>query len=212
MATCQLGWRLSPSSEQALLRHVPTTTFEMGMMKALSVTLLALSLWLTGCASSHDAQMTETDISGTRMIGTDLSEKHMTERQAEVALRGAEVMPFNLDATTHIFEKTPKGGVQQVVADSNDPEQVRLIREHLKDISTKFAKGNFHEPGMIHGPEMAGLHELMMGHERLAMTYREIDLGGEIQFSSEDAKLVSALQAWFDQQVSDHGEHAQDHQ
>jgi len=146
------------------------------------------------------------------MSETHVSEKQMTGRQAEVAQKGAEVMPFNLDATTHIFEKTPKGGVQQVVADSNDPEQVRLIREHLTEISTKFATGNFHEPGMIHGPEMAGLHELMMGHERLTITYREIELGGEIQFSSEDAKLVTALHSWFDQQVSDHGEHAQDHQ
>ena len=131
------------------------------------------------------------------------------ERQAEVAAKGAEVMPFNLDATTHIFKKTEEGGTQQVVADSNDPDQIRLIREHLQEISTKFAAGNFHDPTMIHGPEMAGLHELVMGHDRLTIKYREIELGAEIHYSSDDPKLVSALHSWFDAQVSDHGEHAE---
>lgn len=120
-------------------------------------------------------------------------------------------MPFDLDATTHIFKNTAEGGVQQVVADSDDPQQVRLIREHLQTISTQFAAGNFHDPEMIHGPEMAGLHALMMGADRLVITYKEIDLGGEITYSSIDQKLVDALHAWFDAQVSDHGEHAESH-
>ena len=32
------------------------------------------------------------------------------DRQAEVAARGAEVMPFDLDRTEHVFEKQPGGG------------------------------------------------------------------------------------------------------
>src|SRR6476661_8385628 len=39
-------------------------------------------------------------------------------RQAEVARRGADVMPFDLKATTHVFTKTADGGVQRVVAQS----------------------------------------------------------------------------------------------
>ena len=34
-----------------------------------------------------------------------------SERQAIVAERGAEVMPFDLERTTHIFEKIGNGGV-----------------------------------------------------------------------------------------------------
>ncbi|ANB77783.1 hypothetical protein AYM40_36065 (plasmid) [Paraburkholderia phytofirmans OLGA172] len=47
------------------------------------------------------------------------------ERQAEVQQRGAEVMPFNLKATTHIFTKSDNGGSQRVVA--MDPSDVAEI-------------------------------------------------------------------------------------
>lgn len=160
-------------------------------MKPLSIALLVLTLGGNGCRSSQQSQP--------------------IDRQAEVAEKGAEVMPFDLDASTHIFKKTPKGGVQQVLADSNDSEEVRLIREHLQKISTQFAAGNFHDPAMIHGEDMGGLHELVMGHKQLVIKYREIDLGAEITYSSEDPKLVTALHSWFDAQLADHGEHAQSH-
>ena len=38
------------------------------------------------------------------------------QRQAEVAKLGADVMPFSLQATIHIFIKTAQGGTQRVVA------------------------------------------------------------------------------------------------
>ena len=53
-------------------------------------------------------------------------------RHAEIAARGAAVMPFDLDAATHRFTKTPDGGVQTVTADDpHDDVQIRLIRDHL---------------------------------------------------------------------------------
>ena len=36
------------------------------------------------------------------------------QRQAEVAGRGKDVMPFSLAATTHVFTKTAEGGIQPV--------------------------------------------------------------------------------------------------
>lgn len=66
------------------------------------------------------------------------------ERQAAVAARGAQVMPFNLTETTHIFTKTPSGGFQQVIAkDPQNAEQIRMIRMHLGEIAASFARGNF---------------------------------------------------------------------
>ena len=59
------------------------------------------------------------------------------QRQADVAQRGKDVMPFSLAATTHIFTKTAQGGVQQVaVKNVNDAEQVRLTRLHLRFASS----------------------------------------------------------------------------
>lgn len=39
------------------------------------------------------------------------------DRQAEVAARGGEVMSFDLERTTHVFETLRNGGVQTVVSD-----------------------------------------------------------------------------------------------
>ena len=134
-----------------------------------------------------------------------------TERQAEVAERGAEVMPFDLERTTHIFEKLDNGGLQQVITDDGDAEQVRLIREHLTEEAERFQNGDFHDPAMIHGDDMAGLHELVTGADRLTITYSDIDDGAQILYSADDPTLVNALHVWFDQQVSDHGSHAERH-
>lgn len=133
------------------------------------------------------------------------------QRQAEVAEAGRAVMPFDLDATTHVFEKTETGGLQTVVADTDDAEQIALIRAHLAEEAERFARGDFHDPAMIHGENMAGLHELVMGYERLQITYREVERGAEIAYVSEDPALVEALHQWFDAQLADHGQHAQGH-
>ena len=131
------------------------------------------------------------------------------ERQSEVAERGAEVMPFDLERTTHIFEKLPNGGRQAIVSDDKDNAQIQLIRAHLAEEASRFSQGDFHDPSMIHGEDMAGLHELVMGAGEITIIYSDLDEGGQILFTTEDAALVAALHAWFDQQVADHGAHAQ---
>jgi hypothetical protein len=135
----------------------------------------------------------------------------LEERQAEVAEAGSAVMPFDLDRTTHVFEKLEDGGLQTVVADEEDPEQVALVRTHLADEAERFARGDFHDPAMIHGEDMPGLHALVMGHDRLEISYREVERGAEIRYTSGDPALVAAIHEWFDAQLSDHGEHAQPH-
>ena len=131
-----------------------------------------------------------------------------SDRQLQVAERGAQVMPFDLDRTTHIFTKLDNGGLQQVLSDDGDTAQIGLIREHLAEEADRFSQGDFHDPEMIHDADMAGLHELTMGAGRLNIVYSDTDSGGQILYTTADADLVSALHAWFDQQVADHGNHA----
>ena len=128
-------------------------------------------------------------------------------RQAEVAKRGADVMPFSLKATTHIFTKTAEGGIQRVVAKSAaDTQQIQLVREHLHDIQAQFLKGDFSGPTHIHGAEMPGLAELEAAKPgQIAIDYKVTDLGAELSYRTTDAKLVQALHRWFDAQLSDHG-------
>ncbi|WP_425573068.1 aspartate carbamoyltransferase [Paraburkholderia caribensis] len=134
------------------------------------------------------------------------------QRQAEVAQRGAEVMPFSLEATTHIFTKSVDGGIQQVIAKNPaDSVQIRLIRAHLREIQTQFQRGDFSGPARTHGTDMPGLAQLRATKPgQVSIAYKDIEGGGELSYRSDDPKLVSSLHEWFDAQLSDHGADAMD--
>ena len=132
------------------------------------------------------------------------------QRQADVARRGQDVMPFDLGATTHVFTKAAQGGVQQVVVkDANDATQVRLTRQHMREIRDQFLKGDFSGPTRIHGREMPGLAELKAARPgQIDIGYADLKDGAELSYTTADAKLVSALHKWFDAQLADHGKDA----
>lgn len=132
------------------------------------------------------------------------------ERQADVAKLGSDVMPFNLKATTHVFTKTAEGGVQRVVAKrASDAPQVKLVREHLRDIQTQFLKGDFSGPTHIHGTEMPGLADLKAAKPgQVAIDYKEVAAGAELTYRTSEPTLVAALHRWFDAQLADHGSDA----
>ena len=133
-----------------------------------------------------------------------------SRREAEVAAKGAAVMPFDLDLTTHRFTKGANGGVQTVVADDpSDVRQITLIREHLSKENDKFRRGDFGDPAAIHGAQMPGLTELSTGYARIATIYAELPDGARITYAAGDPALIQALHSWFDAQVSDHGNHAE---
>jgi hypothetical protein len=131
-------------------------------------------------------------------------------RQEAVAERGADVMPFDLKATTHIFTKSSMGGTQQVVVkNASDTEQIGLIREHLKMIAAQFSKGEFSGPTRIHGAAMPGLAELKAAQPgEIKINYRKLKAGAEIIYMTQNPKLVVALHKWFDAQLADHGNDA----
>ena len=131
-------------------------------------------------------------------------------RQEAVAERGVEVMPFDLDATTHIFTKTGSGGLQQIIAkNAGDATQIGLIRGHLKDISAQFSRGDFSGPTHIHGAEMPGLAELKAAQPaEIEIQYSELQAGAQLSYTSKNPKLVAALHQWFDAQLADHGHDA----
>ena len=170
-------------------------------MKATS-SLLSSLLLISACTAASPDAATEDAVGAHAAEAAD-------ERQAEVAARGAGIMPFDLDRSTHVFATTDEGGVQTVRSDDGDAEQVELIRAHLREEAVRFARGDFHDPAMIHGAEMPGLHTLVMGTDRLTVEYRDVERGGEIRYSSADPDLIITIHEWFAAQLSDHGEHAQ---
>ena len=132
------------------------------------------------------------------------------ERLAGVARRGTDVMPFDIKATTHLFTKTDRGGVQRVVTrNSSDAVQVELVRKHLHAIQAQFLKGDFSGPSHIHGQDMPGLAQLNAAKAgEIKMTYRDVPAGAQVTYSTQLPELVAALHAWFDAQLADHGSDA----
>ena len=132
--------------------------------------------------------------------------KASPERRAEVAEKGARVMPFDLAKTTHVFESLPDGGLQTVTArDPADTLQIRLIREHLRSESERFPRGDFEDPMAIHGHNMPGIAELRAGAGRFAVGYAEVPSGATIRYRATEAALIEALHRWFEAQRMDHG-------
>ena len=126
---------------------------------------------------------------------------------AEVARRGAEVMPFDLKATTHVFSKTARGGTQRVVArNPRDSVQTRLVRGHLRDLQQQFKKADFSGPAHIHGADMPGLAELERAKPgAISVADREAAGGAELTYRTRDIRLVAALHRWLDAQLSEQG-------
>ena len=133
-------------------------------------------------------------------------------RQEEVAARGVKVMPFDLEQTTHVFQKLEDGGLQKVVVkDPSNKKQIALIQAHLKEESEKFRKGDFSDPAKIHGEDMPGLAELKAGARKIDVRYTALPDGAQIRYTTKDPKMVMTLHQWFAAQLSDHGEHATGH-
>lgn len=146
------------------------------------------------------------------IINASVASASDPSRQAEVSARGAGVMPFDLTATTHLFSKNKAGGVQQVIAKSSqDSTQIRLIREHLREIADQFTTGNFTGPTHIHGASMPGLNELKNAKPgEVSINYQDLPGGGQIRYSTASVPLIAALHRWFDAQLSDHGTDAKE--
>ncbi|HEX6337420.1 MAG TPA: hypothetical protein VFZ85_10730 [Jiangellaceae bacterium] len=144
------------------------------------------------------------------LAGCDGDNGALAERQAEVAARGAEVMPFDLDATTHRFEPTETGLVQTVTADDpDDGEQIALIRAHLEDEASRFTAGDFDDPAAIHGEGMPGLTTLRDGAAEIDVQLEQLVDGARLVYTTDNPSLIEALRQWAAAQVSDHGEHAE---
>lgn len=127
------------------------------------------------------------------------------------AEREAEVMPFDLEASMHVFEDTATGGVQRVIVrDADDAVNVASIRAHLRQEAEAFANGDFDDPAYLHGESMPGLDELRAAGSdgRLKVRYEDEDAGGRIVYRSDDPRVVIAVHLWFQAQVIDHGDHA----
>lgn len=132
-----------------------------------------------------------------------------SNRQTAVHDMSSEVMPFDLGKTTHIFEMTESGGVQQVIAnDPNDSAQIALIQQHIQHEVMQFNSGDFSDPTSLHGGDMPGVKELSAGVAQIKIEYSALPDGAQITLTTQDSRLITAIHRWFGAQLSDHGSDA----
>src|SRR5262249_17820853 len=102
-------------------------------------------------------------------------------RQEEVATKGAQVMPFDLEQTMHVFQPQEDGGLQTVTAkDPANSPQIALIQAHLAEEAAKFRQGDFSDPATIHGEAMPGLAALRAGAGHIDVQYTPLPNGAQI--------------------------------
>jgi hypothetical protein len=127
-------------------------------------------------------------------------------RQSMIHTRGADIMPFDLSKTQHIFEMTEGGGIQDVIVrNTGDQEQIAMIQMHLQHEAMQFRAGDFSDPASLHGGNMPGVRELSKDVSQIKIEYRPLADGGRIQFTTSNAHLITAIHRWFGAQLSDHG-------
>lgn len=128
----------------------------------------------------------------------------------DVHQRMQQVVPYALDQALQTFTKTVHGGVQHLVAKSPDnAHQIKLIQAYLLKIANEFRNGDFSATEQIHGPHMQGLAILKTAKpDDIKIEYKALENGGQIHYSTENVPFVQALHAWFDAQISEHGNDA----
>jgi hypothetical protein len=195
---------------------VMTAPLKLLIPAIIAVALGGLGFFATGVAHAQPPA-TPSCVATPTMSGMDMGSMSATMtpaamatpgagRQTHVAVIGAQVMPFDLNRTTHTFTDLPDGGREIVTAnDPTDTEQVTLIRAHLQLEALKFSAGDFADPAVIHGNEMPGLAQLKAGFTAIEFQYEALPNGASITYRSADPTLVAALHVWFAAQRSDHG-------
>jgi len=120
--------------------------------------------------------------------------------------RGAEVMGFDQDKTTHHFTLYTDGGAIDVsVKDASNAADLRAIRSHLPHVSTMFSDGNFDAPMLVHdSTSVPGTAEMARLRGTIAYRYAETPAGGRVDIVTTDPAAIAAVHAFLRFQIADH--------
>lgn len=124
---------------------------------------------------------------------------------ADVQARGKVAMGVDQYTSAHVFEDLPDGG--RVVLDraaGGDTTGVGTIRAHMRDIASRFARGDFSIPGFVHAGEVPGTAVMAAKRDAISYTPADRPLGGELRIRTTDAEAVAAVHEFLAFQRQDH--------
>jgi hypothetical protein len=120
--------------------------------------------------------------------------------------RGATVMGFEQEKTTHHFHLYEDGGAIDVsVNDAADTANRDAIRSHLPHIALLFGQGNFEGPMVVHDSKtVPGTAEMTSLKDRISYQYVESSTGGRVDIVTRDAAALKAVHEFLRFQIADH--------
>lgn len=120
--------------------------------------------------------------------------------------RGAMVMGFDQELTTHHFFLFTDGGAIDVsVKDPSDVQNRDAIRSHLPHIAMMFGEGNFDSPMLVHDSKnVPGTGAMTARRDAIKYQYVETPNGGRVDIVTTDADALAAIHAFLKFQIADH--------
>jgi hypothetical protein len=122
-----------------------------------------------------------------------------------VAKRGAEVMGFSHEKTTHHFRLYADGGA--IEAEANDPKDTasqEQIRSHFTHIATMFTAGDFSAPMLIHEQVPPGSEAMKRLRNAIEYKVESTEKGARIRIVTKDLDALRAVHEFLRFQISDH--------
>jgi hypothetical protein len=162
----------------------------------------ALLVALAACGGEPDIQPVDAPAVAAEpvpAVGSDSAFAELQERGAAPAAMGVDQY-----ASTHRFDVLPDGGRIELQYDSDAPTEIARIREHLREIATAFAAGDFTTPAFVHMQEVPGTDVLAAKRGVITWEYRELPRGGEVRVTTADAEALAALRRFMEFQRADH--------
>src|SRR5690606_20544369 len=118
--------------------------------------------------------------------------------------RGRVGMGVDQYTSTHLFDSLEDGGRIELQRDVEDPEDVAIIRAHLREIAEAFARGDFRTPGFVHAQEVPGTRVMAARREHIRYTFRELPRGGEVRITTRDPEALAAIHEFLAFQRREH--------
>jgi hypothetical protein len=139
------------------------------------------------------------------MKSCPMHQQTKSEHQADVEKHGDMAMGFPHDRSTHHFQLLPEGGAIEVtVNDAKDVENLRMIRMHLKHITTMFSNGDFSIPMFVHSQTPPGVTEMKDKRADISYTFQELPTGGRVRIRTANHDALNAVHDFLTFQIADH--------
>lgn len=128
------------------------------------------------------------------------------DHHAAMDARGAKVMGFDQQLTSHHFLLFTDGGAIDVsVKKADDAKNRDAIRSHLPHIATMFGEGNFEAPMLVHDSQkVPGTAVMATRKDAIRYEYVETPAGGRVNIVTNDAEALAAVHAFLKFQIADH--------